>query len=389
MKIGLLTSWMSHHGGGVFEVVRRTAPALQAPPEFQVSVFGLAEHGATAGCADWNGVPVAALPTSGPPAIGYAPRLKGMLKKARIDLLHIHGLWMYPSIASLAWSRATQRPYLITPHGMLDRWALGNSRWKKRLALWAYEERHLRGAACLHALCEAEADSFRFLGLRNPICIIPNSVDQRAAPGETDGFHPGRSSRTILYLGRLHPKKGLTNLLMAWRQFERRRDLPGGDWQLVVAGWSEGGHERDLRNLAAHLGVTGSVHFPGPQFGAAKDAIFRGAAAFVLPSVSEGLPMAVLEAWSYGLPVLMTSHCNIPEGFAAGAALSITLDCEGILQGLRAFSSMTEPDRRRMGARGLQLSRQRFSPQTTNDALKDVYRWLKRAGPRPACVLID
>src|ERR1051325_11883040 len=121
MKIGLLTSWMSHQGGGVFEVVRRTAPALQAPPEFQVSVFGLAEQGATAGCADWSGVRAFALPTSGPPAIGYAPQLKGILKKAALELPHIHGLWMYPSIASLAWSRATQRPYLITPHGMLDR----------------------------------------------------------------------------------------------------------------------------------------------------------------------------------------------------------------------------------------------------------------------------
>jgi hypothetical protein len=99
--------------------------------------------------------------------------------------------------------------------------------------------------------------------------------------------------------------------------------------------------------------------------------------------------MAVLEAWSYGLPVLMTSHCNIPEGFAAGATLPIAPDCDGILQELRAFSSMTDLDRPKMSARGLQLSGRRFSPPPINETLKDVYRWLKRTGPRPACVLMD
>ena len=387
MKVGLLTSWMSHRGGGVFEVVKRIAPALQAPPEFQISVFGLAERGGPPGHTDWNGVTLSALPTAGPSAVGYAPRLVSMLTTARIDLQHVHGLWMYPSVASLGWARATQHPYIITPHGMLDSWALGHSRWKKRLALWAYEERHLRGAACLHALCEAEADSFRSFGLRNPICVIPNSVDPPAILDPADVAAGG--ARTILYLGRLHPKKGLANLLMAWRRFERRKGLPNGNWQLVIAGWDQGGHEHDLRRLAAHLRVTDSVHFAGPLFDGAKDASFRNAAAFVLPSVSEGLPMTVLEAWSYGLPVLMTPQCNIPEGFTAGAALPIASDCEGILRGLHAFSDMSDHDRRRMSLRGLQLSRQRFSPQINGEALKDVYRWLKRAGPRPACVLSD
>jgi poly(glycerol-phosphate) alpha-glucosyltransferase len=246
MKLALLTSWMSHRGGGVFDVVRRTAPALRVPPEFEVSIFGLAEHGKPTGCVDLDGVPAAILPTSGPQAIGYAPRLVRELVKAGIDLLHVHGLWMYPSVASLSWAHATGRPYIITPHGMLDSWALENNRWKKRLALWAFERRHLRGAACLHALCEAEADSFRALGLRNPICIIPNSLNPPGVPTGLNAAASPSSSRTILFLGRLHPKKGLPNLLMAWSQFEKRRDLPGGEWQLVVIGWDQGGHEPSI-----------------------------------------------------------------------------------------------------------------------------------------------
>ncbi|WP_162917277.1 glycosyltransferase [Dongia deserti] len=378
---------MSHRGGGVFDAVRRVASALQSPPEFQIAVFGLAEERPAVQPTDWDGVHVCALPVLGPQSIGFAPRLAGVLAKAKVDLLHVHGLWMYPSVASLLWSHGTGRPYMISAHGMLDGWALGNSRWKKCLALSAYERRHLDGAACLHALCEAEAESFRSLGLRNPICIIPNYVDRPDLVAIPGGDRMEEPSRTLLYLGRLHPKKGLVNLLLAWCLFDGRRGLGEGNWQLVLAGWDQGGHERDLYSLAAQLGVTDSVRFAGPQFGAAKDAIYRKAAGFVLPSVSEGLPLVVLEAWSYGLPVLMTEQCNIPEGFVAGAALPIAPDGDGILQGLRTFAAMTDPERQQMGMRGLQLVQHRFSQSVNSEALKDVYRWLNRAGPRPASVV--
>jgi glycosyltransferase involved in cell wall biosynthesis len=386
MKIGILTSWLSHRGGGVFDVVRRIAPALQSPPHFQVSVFGLAEERSSAERTDWHGVQACAFPVWGSRAIGYAPRLVSALARAKIDVLHVHGLWMYPSVASLVWSHATRRPYVISPHGMLDGWALGNNRWKKLFALSAYERRHLEGAACLHALCEAEAESFRSFGLRNPICIIPNCVDQPSVAAASESGPVEEPLRTLLYLGRLHPKKGLVNLLLAWRRFESRRGLPGGGWQLVLAGWGQGDYERDLNSLAAQLGVMDSVRFAGPQFGLAKDAIYRKAAAFVLPSVSEGLPMVVLEAWSHGLPVMMTQHCNIPEGFAAGAALPIAPDDDGILRGLRVMAGMTDLERRTMGMRGMQLTRTRFSREVNSKALKDVYGWLNHAGPRPACV---
>jgi glycosyltransferase involved in cell wall biosynthesis len=387
MKIGLLTSWMSHYGGGVVDAVHRMASSLQATPEFQVAVFGLADREGAGERADWMGTSAIALPTRGPRGWGYAPMLTTMIARSNIDLLHVHGLWMYPSVASLSWVHATGRPHMITPHGMLDSWAVRNSRWKKRIALWAYERRHLESAGCLHALCDAEVEAMRAFGLRNPVCVVPNSISLLAHGDAGHEVVSNANPKTLLYLGRLHPKKGLTTLLRAWHRFDGRRDQ-GGDWQLVVAGWDQGGYERELRQLAEMLSINGSVRFSGPQFGADKDALFRSATAFVLPSVSEGLPMVVLEAWSYRLPVLMTRHCNLPEGLAAGAALAIGSDDEGIAQGLKALARMTDLDRQRMGERGAKLCEERFSPQHTSDKMKEVYRWLMRVGPRPGCVVV-
>jgi poly(glycerol-phosphate) alpha-glucosyltransferase len=378
---------MSKNGGGVFEAVFRMAQSLHAMPELELSVLGLKDKGLSPQAGDWKGALTAALPTFGPSSWGYSPKLVDRLTRAKPDLLHVHGLWMYPSVASRHWSRAARRPYMVTPHGMLDPWAIRNSGWKKSAALWAYERQHLEGAACLHALCDAEAEAIRDFGLRNPICIVPNSVDvpdMAASPSASDRV----PSHTLLFLGRLHPKKGLVSLLNAWYQFRCRRDL-GGTWELVIAGWDQGGHEGDLRRLVDELGIRDSVRFPGPLFGSDKASAFRRASAFVLPSISEGLPMAVLEAWSYGLPVLMTPQCNFPERLAAGAALYIGADREGVLQGLQRLAEMSDVDRHKMGAQGLHLCRGNFSPASNAAKMTEIYRWLTGGGPKPSVVQND
>ena len=107
----------------------------------------------------------------------------------------------------------------------------------------------------------------------------------------------------------------------------------------------------------------------------------------MLPSLSEGLPVAVLEAWSYGLPVLMTEACNLPEGFAAGAALSIATDPAGIAAGLRRLFALSDAERRGMGARGRALVRARFAWASVGEQMAAVYRWVLGGGSPPSCVL--
>jgi poly(glycerol-phosphate) alpha-glucosyltransferase len=117
--------------------------------------------------------------TVGPVSFGFSPKLKQRLA-AEVNgrwIIHSHGLWMYPGVAARKLAKASGFPWVVSPHGMLEPWALENSRWKKRLAALIFENRNLRSADCLHALCEAEARNMRHYGLRNPIAVIPNGVD--------------------------------------------------------------------------------------------------------------------------------------------------------------------------------------------------------------------
>jgi len=392
MKIACLIASVSRKAGGLHESVRRLCQSLNSQPGAEVHVLGMVDEHTHDDVSSWAPLPTHVFPVRGPRDFGYAPRLKEKLFELDADLLLTHGLWMYPTVVALAWHRRTGRPFMINPHGMLDPWAVNNSCWKKRIAGLFHENSSLRKAACVRALCQSEAGSIRAYGLRNPICVIPNGMDM---PGESVAAPPPWQGRVaagrnvLLYLGRIHPKKGLPHLLRAWALLRKRRSIQTGDWDLVIAGWSQNGHEQELKNLARQLGITGGVHFPGPQFGDAKTAAYHHADAFILPSVSEGLPMVMLEAWAHQLPVIMTPQCHLPEGFEAGAALVAEPEITSIVQGLETLFSMDRTERTRMGHCGHQLAAERFNWPRIGMQMHDVCQWLLgEAGP-PECLLND
>jgi len=407
IKSAHLTGSVSRKAGGLFDGVLRLAQSQHAT-DMNVKVFGLRDEFSDADRAAWNPVPVAAFKPSWPKLIGCAPGFLDGLNEFAPDISHTHGLWLYPSIATKNYSREKNRPYLISPHGMLDPWALKNSRWKKWIACRMFEREHLRGARCFRALCASEADSIRQFQLKNDIAVIPNGIDLPenpvpSAPPWKDAVEPQK--KVLLYLGRIHPKKGLVNLLKAWG--ENRKSEIGNrkseEWVLAIAGWDQGGHEQELKQLATELGlawsdvrelekiskikIPTSVLFLGPQFNAAKAACYHHCDAFVLPSFSEGLPMVVLEAWANSKPVIMTPECNLPEGFSAGAALKVEASETGLVAGLDELRRMTDAERTAMGSRGHGLVVERFTWQRVARQLQSVQEWILGGGTKPDCVL--
>lgn len=401
MKIGFVSDSLSTSAGGIFEIERSLALHLRELG-MDVSAWGIRDEFWEEVRPQWDGVPCHVRSRLGPKGFGYAPGLVGDLVASDRDLLHLQHLWMYPSMAVKQWHRRTGKPFLVTANGMLEPWTLSTSRFKKAVASFIYENRMLRAAGCLQANTRKEAEDFRNYGLRNPVCIIPNGVE---LPGDDFMSLPKRrhdETRILLFLGRLHPKKGLVNALKAWALVTGGGT--GKGWRFVIAGWDQGGHGEELKSLCRELGITfavntsaevgpdliepgaASVIFTGPVFGEAKEALLRSADAFILPSFSEGLPMAVLEAWAHGLPVLMTDFCNLPEGFSADAALRIGTDVDTLAGGLRELFEGSATDLATMGARGRRLVEERFTWPEVAAQMKEVYEWLVGGGARPGCL---
>jgi glycosyltransferase involved in cell wall biosynthesis len=387
VRVAFLPGSLSRAAGGFFESVRALARALHVRAGVEIAVFGLRDEFYSRDLSEWAPVRVEAFPIRGPRSFGWALRLRQALAGYKPDLVHLHGLWMHSSLVARDFGRRTGRPVVVSPRGMLDPWALRNSHLKKQVARWLFEGANLRKARCIHALSDAECQAVRAFGLRQPVCIVPNGVEMSAAvtdpPPWASVMPPG--AMVLLYLGRLHPKKNLINLVKAWSAVQRDDAFDTERWHLVIIGWDQGGYERALREAAEQEDL-GNVHFLGPKFGKEKEAAFSHAAAFILPSLSEGLQMVVLEAWAHALPVLMTAECNLREGFGAGAACRIGPEADSIAGGIRSLIRMSESERHGIGQRGRELAERQFTWESIARRMHEAYMWLLDGGAPPACV---
>ncbi|HKJ21947.1 MAG TPA: glycosyltransferase [Gammaproteobacteria bacterium] len=275
------------------------------------------------------------------------------------DIVHLHGVW--DSILRAGARAAAERGgrYVVAPHGMLDPWSLRQKPWKKRVALYLHFRRLLNRALFIHVLNEDERELARPLGMTAPFEVIPNGVfaEELGAPGGGDSFAsacPGLCGRPyILFLSRLHYKKGLDVLAGAFHYVTRRN----ADVQLVVAG-PDGGARAGFEADIEARGIKHRVHMVGPLYGRDKLAVYRGAAVFCLPSRAEGFSMAVVEALGCGLPVVVSHGCHFPEIEREEAGRLVDLDPAQV--GRALLDMVHRPDAARLAgerARRMVLSR--------------------------------
>lgn len=390
MKVTIVTGSNSRKAGGLFNSVRRITQTLQALPDTKITVIAHDDEYTSTDISEWEPIKPISYSVVGPHSLGFSPDLKQLLKNSSPDIVHTQGLWMYLSYITKKWHQLTKNPYLITPRGMLDQWAVGNSAWKKQLTGLLYENSHLQSASCIHALCQPEVEAIRAYGLENPVCLVPNAIDLPEIP-TTLGNAPwhkqiGSENKVLLYLGRIHPKKGLVPLIEALAQIKLNQPKSLTQWKLVLAGWDQNNHEAYLKDRIDKLGLQRDIFFVGPQYGEGKKLCYAHADAFILPSFSEGLPMVVLEAWAYSLPVLMTSACNLSEGFENKAALLIEPTTESIASILQQFFSMDEQDLALMGVNGRRLVESKFTWGKVAEQMREVYQWVLNGGKLPETI---
>ena len=291
------------------------------------------------------------------------------------DGVHIHGLWEQSTAIAAPTARALRKPYILSAHGMLETWALTNKRLKKQIYAALFERANVRGAACLHALTHAEAQDYRRFGATGPIAIIPNGV---TIPNSVDPmlfmsqFPALNGKRILLFLGRIHFKKGLDLLIEAWSHLSKKYP----EAHLVLAGPDFEGTRANIEKLILEKGLGTSVLFTGMLRHDLKWSALAAAEAFVLPSYSEGLSVSVLEAMGLGLPVIVTEQCNLPEVKELEAGWQIQSEVGQLTSAIREFLSNSASANSEIGSRGRNLVLTRYNWSTVSERMAEIYRWV-------------
>jgi glycosyltransferase involved in cell wall biosynthesis len=310
--------------------------------------------------------------------------MENVVRDVPVRLIHSHGIWHPVNHWAANTAGRMKLPLVMQPRGMLEPWALDHKAWKKRLAMATYEGRNLASARVLVATAEAEYLNLRRFGLKQPIAVIPNGV-QLPAGTTTDASprsHAADGPRTMLFLSRVHAKKGLLNLVEAWS-----RARPAG-WRLKIAGPDEGGHLKEVLNLIQQLGLGDSIEYVGPANDAEKAALYGEARVFVLPTFSENFGLVVAEALAHGVPVITTKGAPWADLPAHSCGWWIEVGVEPLTAAIQAATALSDSEREAMGARGRDYVRRYdwsdIARQTTR-----LYHWVLGSEPRPDCVRPD
>jgi len=313
---------------------------------------------------------------------GYSrPFAKTLRRQIRtFDIVHIHAIWNYVTWRAMYESRRGKVPYIVAPQGSLEDWALGRSRHLKRGYAALLEKPLFDRAAAMQALTEAEVRQCKKFRIASPAEILPNGVDlqliDKAGPPESTRTLHGLPSdeRLILFLGRIFPKKGIDILADGFSRFAQNHPKV----TLLVAGHDAGqGYLAHLQQRLKQSGGDQRAIFLGEIRGAEKFRLLRSADLFVLPSYSEGLPIAVLEAMACSTPVLITPGCNLPEVSRYEAGWECSPDADSFQAALESIFAAPEslPER---GKRARRLVEERFTWPKVAAASIELYQRFSR-----------
>jgi glycosyltransferase involved in cell wall biosynthesis/ubiquinone/menaquinone biosynthesis C-methylase UbiE len=400
------------------------SPAIRLPPPVEMRVFRVEP----------------------PTKLGRSAEMRRQLRLAESpDIYHLHGVWLQAMHYGADEARRRNRPYVLELAGMYEPLGLRQKWFPKRVARWWFQDRILREAACLHVNSNQEAENIRRLGFKTPIAVIPVGVDvskigkaeilkpesgnQKSEIGnrksEIESKLDGRPF--ILYLSRVHPKKGLDLLIRSWAAIQKAEDgaesrkqpgeaasqrlhgpekadfsvsefqlsafenvrRPLSDWRLVIAGPGEQPYVDRCQRLATELGIARQCLWTGHVDEVQKSWLFSHAHCYVLPTSGENFGNTVAEALAHGTPVITTRHTPWKDLEEHGCGWFVDNTETEISRALHEAFSLNAIARGRMGDAGERLLRERYSLGAVLSDINAVYEWLSGGASVPACVELN
>lgn len=318
----------------------------------------------------------------GPRRLGRSPKMRRwlleMAESQSAEIIHNHSLWMMPNIYPGHVARRSGIPLMNSPRGTLSEWAFGSGTALKKLFWPLIQRPALHSTSCFHATAESEHDDIRRMGFRQPIAIIPNGIDIPKLPPKGNLVN----SQTLLFLGRIHPVKGLDILLPAWQAVQDR--FPA--WNLRIVGPDNRGYLSQMHQLARQLKLR-RIEFSGPLHGDAKWLAYGKADLFVLPTYSENFGIAVAEALAAGTPAVVTKGAPWSGLTKQGAGWWIDIGVDSLVACLEEAMSRSASELAEMGYRGREWMTAEYSWVRISEQMAETYRWVVYGGTKPAWVI--
>lgn len=277
------------------------------------------------------------------------------------DIVHINGIWSPQNWGFQKKAQELGIKVILSPHGMLEPWILAQNPWKKKLGLFLYQKKAIRRAKCLHATAQMEEDSIKALGFKNPSHIIPNGIDLT----DVKKMKAHYGTRKMVFLSRIHPKKGIELLLDSWSKSDTT------DWTLEIAGNGDQDYIKTLIESAENLE---NVRFVGVKYGEAKWDFLRSADVMVLPTHSENFGIVVAEALAVGVPVITTQGTPWKDLETHKCGWWINLSVANLEKTIAEVIKTSTNDLENMGIQGRKLVSEKYEIKVVTKEIISLYQ---------------
>jgi len=318
---------------------------------------------------------VKAIPSPHFRKFGYSSSLNHFLQNTSHELFHGHGLWKFPVHAMAKTARKKNKPYVISPRGMLYPEALQKSTWFKKLAMPLFQKNDLKKATVLHATCKQELEHIRRLGFKNPVAVIPNSIDIKIPEKKAK---PKNQKKRVGFVGRFAPIKNIENLIKAWG--ETGKNDPG--WELILIGDGDAAYNASLVRLAEKINVN-NILFTGFLNGKEKETALQSLNYLVLPSKSENFGMVVPEALIREIPVIASKGTPWEELNTCNAGWWVDIGVQPLVEALQEALQLPEEQRIQRGLNGRKLVEEKYSIEAVAQQMVELYKWILNQGEKP------